>query len=61
MGMHRIRVELREMQRMWGMRWECGESGCECGSQGGNAGNQGWNAGNRGVNVGNRIEIEKMK
>ena len=51
-GMRGIWVGMREMQGMWGMGWESGESGGECGDLGGNAGN-------RGGNAGNIIDIEK--
>ena len=50
---------MRGMQGMWGIRWECRESGWECGDQVGNAGNKGGNMGNEGGKAGNIIETKK--
>ena len=57
--MRGMSVEMRGMQGMWGIGWECRESGWECGAQVGNAGNKGGNMGNEGGKAGNIIETKK--
>ena len=73
MGMREMGVRMWGMQGMWGMEWQCRESGWEyedsgwnagnhgknAGNQGGNAGNQSGNAGNRGGNAGNRVGMTR--